>query len=55
MLMSEIDRIINEVNGSMAIEGMPLTNEDKERIRVSLSDNEKYKKILKELIIKHSA
>lgn len=55
MLMSEIDRIINEVNGSMAIEGMPLTNEDKERIRVSLSDNEKYIKILKELITKHSA
>ncbi len=53
--MSEIDRIINEVNGSMSIEGMPLTNEDKERIRVSLSDNKKYKKILKELIIKHSA
>ena len=53
--MSEIDRIINEVNGSMSIEGMPLTNEDKERIRVSLSDNEMYKKILKELITKHSA
>lgn len=53
--MSEIDRIINEVNGSMAIEGMALTNEDKERIRVSLSDSEKYKKILKELIAKHSA
>ncbi len=28
MLISEIDRIINEVNGSMTIEGMPLTNED---------------------------
>lgn len=53
--MSDIDRIVNEVNGSMAMEGMPLTDEDKERIRISLSDNEKYKKILKELIIKHSA
>lgn len=53
--MSEIEKIINEVNGSMAIEGMPLTNEDKERIRLSLTDNEQYKKILNELIIKHSA
>ena len=53
--MHEIDRIINEVNGYMTIEGMPLTAEDKERIRVSLSDTEKYKKILNELITKHSA
>ena len=55
MLVSDIERIINEVNGSMAIEGMPLTDEDKERIRVSLSDNKMYKKTLKELITKHSA
>ena len=52
--MSEIDRIINEVTGSMSIEGMPLTDEDKERIRTALSDDEKYKMILKALIIKHS-
>lgn len=52
--MSEIDRIINEVNGSMSIEGMPLTDRDKERIRTALSDDEKYKMILKELITIHS-
>lgn len=53
--MSEIDKIINEVNGSMAMEGMPLTEADKERIRLSLISKEQYQKILKELIIKHSA
>lgn len=53
--MSEIDKIVNEVNGSMAIEGMPLTDADKERIRISLSSKEQYQKILRELILKHSA
>ncbi len=33
--MDDIDKIIQEVNGSMAIEGMPLTNEDKERLIMS--------------------
>ena len=53
--MSEIDKIVNEVNGSMAIEGMPLTDADKERIRISLSNKEQFQKILRELILKHSA
>ena len=53
--MSEIDKIVNEVNGSMAIEGMPLTDEDKERIRISLADRKKFQAILNELILKHSA
>ncbi len=53
--MSNIEKIINEVNGSMAMEGMPLTDADKERIRLSLISKEQYQKILKELIIKHSA
>ncbi|MBQ9228907.1 MAG: hypothetical protein IJ168_08780 [Eubacterium sp.] len=53
--MTEIDKIINEVNGSMAIEGMPLTEKDKERIRIFLTDRKQYPAILKELILKHSA
>ena len=53
--MSDIDRIVNEVNGSMAIEGMPLTDEDKERIRISLMDKDRFQEILNELILKHSA
>ena len=52
--MSDINRIINEVNSSMAMEGMPLTDADKERIRLSLISKEQYQKTLKELIIKHS-
>jgi len=51
--MSEIDKIVNEVNGSMAIEGMPLTDADKERIRISLSSKEQYEKALNKLILKH--
>ena len=53
--MSEIDKIINEVNGSMAMEGMPLTEADKERIRLTLTNKEQYQKILHELVLKHSA
>ena len=52
--MSEIDKIVNEVNGSMAIEGMPLTDADKERIRISLSNKEQFGKTLSALILKHS-
>lgn len=53
--MIEINKIINEVKGSMAIEGIPLTEADKERIRISLSSKEQFQKILRELILKHSA
>lgn len=53
--MSDIEKIIAEVNGSMAIEGMPLTYEDKERIRLSLLNSETYKENLQKLITKHSA
>ena len=31
--MSEIERIVREVDSSMAMEGLPLTAEDKDRIR----------------------
>ncbi|MBQ3427865.1 MAG: hypothetical protein IJH37_12105 [Clostridia bacterium] len=31
--MSETERIIANVNATMTMEGMPLTNEDKARIR----------------------
>ena len=53
--MSNIEKIINEENGSMAMEGMPLTDADKERIRLSLVSKEQYQKVLRELILKHSA
>ena len=31
--MDRIEKIIGEVNGTMAIEGMPLTQEDREMLR----------------------
>ena len=36
--MSEIERIVREVDSSMAMEGLPLTAEDKDRIRRCLSE-----------------
>lgn len=52
--MKDIDTIINEVNGTMAIEGMPITDEDKARIRACLRDSEKYDATLAALILKHT-
>jgi hypothetical protein len=37
IVASDIERIIGEVNGTMAIEGMPLADEDKSCIRRVLS------------------
>lgn len=49
-----IEDIIRKVAGSMALSGMELTEEDKERIRRIADDPEKADEILKELIEKHS-
>ncbi len=51
--MRNIEKIINEVNGSMAIEGMPLTEEDKNRMRFCAGDRAKVDKMVSELIAKH--
>jgi len=50
----DIEKIIERVNGSMAMEGMPLTNEDKARIRRYGGDKAMLRIIKKELIEKHS-
>jgi hypothetical protein len=52
--MKDIEKLIGEVNGTMAMEGMPLTDDDKNRIRTCLRDEDLYRKTLKELITKHS-
>jgi hypothetical protein len=36
IMSRDVERLIGEVNGTMAIEGMPLTDEDKERLRLVL-------------------
>ncbi len=51
--MSEIERIINEVDSSMSMEGLPLTNDDKERISVCLNNPKMLNDMVNELLNKH--
>ena len=51
---TNIEKIIERVNGSMSIEGMPLSNEDKARIRRYAGNAESYTEIRRELIEKHT-
>ncbi len=48
--MSESERIIANVNATMSMEGMPLTDEDKERIRLCLSGKKSFEVAVSELI-----
>ena len=48
-----VEQLISEVNGSMAIEGMTLTENDKSRIRRCLENPDETARILQELIAKH--
>ena len=54
IIVKDIEKIIREVNGTMAIEGMPITKADEDRIRNCLRDNDKYEKTLRELVKKHT-
>lgn len=51
--MSEIERIINEVDSSMSMEGLPLTSADKERISVCLNNPKMLDSMINELLNKH--
>lgn len=53
--MKDIERVIEQVNSSMAMEGMPLTNTDKDRIRRCAGDNTKVDKEIAKLVRKHTA
>ncbi len=52
-LTLDTDRVIGMVNGTMAIEYMPLTNEDKERLRVVFSGEVTADEMVRELVVKH--
>lgn len=52
--MKDIEKIIREVNGTMAIEGMPITDDDRQRIRECLRDKQKFDDTLHALILKHT-
>jgi len=53
--MRDLEKLIDEVNGSMSMEGMPLTKIDKDRIRRCAGNDELVEKTIAELIKKHTA
>lgn len=52
--MCEIEKLINEVDSSMSMEGMPLSSEDKDRIRICLANPSELNGIISNLIKKHT-
>lgn len=52
--MNEIEKIVEEVDGSMAMEGMPLTAADKDRIRICLTNPSDLDGIIRALLVKHT-
>ena len=52
-LTFDTDRIIGMVNGTMAIEYMPLTSEDKERLRTVINGEFSADEMVQQLVTKH--
>ena len=52
--MREIERIVREVDSSMAMEGLPLTVEDKDRNRRCLSEPSSLEQTIGSLLRKHT-
>ena len=52
--MSEIEKIVNEVDSSMTMEGLPLTEEDRERIKLCLANPVIVDQIIRDLLKKHT-
>ena len=52
--MENIEEIIAEINGTMAIEGMPLTEEDKERLRMCITGEASADEMVKQLVKKYT-
>jgi hypothetical protein len=51
--MSDIEKSINQVNATMAMEGMPLDEQDKENIRAVLSGKVSYEEMKRSIIAEH--
>ena len=47
--MRDIEQKIRNIDGSMAIEGMPLTDEDKSRLRSLLRGEVSYEDVVKKI------
>ena len=54
IVLKDIEKIIREVDGTMSIEGMHITSDDKYRIRTCLRDKKKYDEAITALIMKHT-
>ena len=49
-----VENIIENIDFSMKMEGMPLTEEDKSRLRICLNGNKDINEVLRETIKKHT-
>ena len=49
----ETERTIDMVNGTMAIESMPLTDDDRERLRAIMRGEATADEVAKQLVVKH--
>lgn len=52
--MDHVEKLIGEINGTMAIEGMPLTEQDKARLRECITGKTSYDEMVKRLVKKHT-
>ncbi len=52
--MSDIEKIICEVDSSMTMEGLPLTSEDIDRIRMYLTDPSILDQLIQDIIKKYT-
>jgi hypothetical protein len=51
--MSDIERKINEVNATMAMEGMPLDEQDKKNLRTVLSGEVSFDEMKKQIVAEY--
>lgn len=52
--MKDLEKLIDEVNATMSMEGMPLTEADKDRLRRCADNHELVEKTIAELVKKHT-
>jgi len=52
--VGNIERVIREVDSSMTMEGLPLTKDDKNRIRKCLTDPSALDGVIGNLLAKHT-
>ncbi|MCI1966942.1 MAG: hypothetical protein LKJ17_12595 [Oscillospiraceae bacterium] len=52
--MDRVEKLIGEINGTMTIEEMPLTKQDKARLRKCLTGKTSYDEMVKRLVKKHT-